>query len=188
MSNVVQCSSHVSDIDLLRDTSQKKNTSKLSDKSRFITSSPIIHNIRTALFSKDNVKRVRPVRSEELKSFSCHLTPEIPKSRPNAKSSENSESTLALQSASSECTTYTESLDEQLLKEQNIDQDLPSSISNNTREFSVDSLNEHDHIQKLLEQSKFSCFPDIFSVLVPIKNSCVDIYSKLTNLLHRLEN
>ncbi|CAF4685357.1 unnamed protein product, partial [Rotaria magnacalcarata] len=46
-------------------------------KSTILFPTPIVNNIRRSLFSTDSVKVVRPVRSQELKLFSCHLTPDI---------------------------------------------------------------------------------------------------------------
>ena len=73
------------------------------------------------------MKHIRPVRSRELKLFSCHLTPEV--SVPKNESS----------------STLTPSPYHSI-------HDHQENISGVLRDFSEDSLNEHHHIQNLLQQ------------------------------------
>jgi hypothetical protein len=124
---VIQQSRRVSDLDALM-AEQRDN------KSTIISPSPIINS----LFSPDTVKLVRPVRGQELKIFSNHLTSEI--------SFQTSESLSTLTPPSLESIVDSKSI------EKNNDYSCSSFIV--TRDFSEDSLNEHYHIQKLLKQSK----------------------------------
>ena len=124
-----QQSARVTDLDAVLAEQEKQKT--IINPSTFIQHS---------LFSKDTVKLVRPVRSEELKLFSCHLTPEI--SLPTNESL----STLTPSSSNS-------IKDNQIIEKRTDNLNSPSNISDVTRDFSVDSLNEHHHIQRLLQQN-----------------------------------
>ncbi|CAF3419610.1 unnamed protein product [Rotaria socialis] len=139
VTTVVKQRARVSDLDALM-TEQRKSTSKLVNKSPVVLPSSITNNIRKSLFSKDTVKRVQPVRSHELKLFSCHLTPDV--------SSQNDESILTLTPCSLESIK-----DNQLVETKDQYTNQSSTIAAvMKRDFSEDSLNEHDHIQKLLQQ------------------------------------
>jgi hypothetical protein len=100
-----------------------------SDKPKIISPSSLI---KPSLFSKDSFQIVRPVRSQELKLFSCHLIPE--------KSYQTNESLSTLTPSS-----YESINDNQLIEKQT------SNILDVIRDFSEDSLNEHYHIKKLLK-------------------------------------
>jgi hypothetical protein len=124
---------------------QKQIASKVSDKPKIIPPSPLVNNIQRSLFSKDSVKLVRPVRSQELKLFSCHLPPQTLTSLPDEISFQTNESLSTLTPPSLESITD---------NKPNDDSNSPSNLTSITRDFSEDSLNEHHHIQKLLQQSK----------------------------------
>ncbi|CAM4802983.1 unnamed protein product [Rotaria magnacalcarata] len=139
VTTVAKQRARVSDLDALM-AEQRKSTSKLVNKSPVVLPSSITNNIQKSLFSKDTVKRVQPVRSHELKLFSCHLTPEI--------SSQNDESVLTLTPCSLESIK-----DNQLVETKNQYANPSSTIAVvMKRDFSEDSLNERDHIQKFLQQ------------------------------------
>lgn len=117
---VSQQPTRVTDLDAV----QAKQEIKLSNKPTIISPPSLIQR---SLFSKDSVKVIRPVRSQELKIFSSHLTPEI--------SLPTNESTLTL-------TPSLDSINDNLLI-------APENNSANvTRDFSEDSLNERHHIQQ----------------------------------------
>ena len=128
---------------------QNKITSKLSDKPTTVSPPPIANNIQHSLFSKDSVKLVRPIRSQDLKLFSCHLTPEILTLIPDGISFQTNESLSTLTPPSLESIT-----DNKSTENKNDYSNSSSNITSITRDFSEDSLNEHYHIQKLLKQSK----------------------------------
>jgi hypothetical protein len=115
---VTQQSTHVTDLDKVMAEQQ----TKLPDKGTIISSS---------LFSKDSIKIIRPVRSQELKIFSCHLIPEI------------------IIQTNESLSTLTPSSFESI-------KNNSSNISGIIRDFSEDSLNEHYHIKKLLKQDSIS--------------------------------
>ncbi|CAF3706813.1 unnamed protein product [Rotaria sp. Silwood1] len=146
---VQQQPARVSDIDvLIAEQNKNKNISKLPVKPIIVSPSPIINNIQQSLFSKDTIKRIRTVRSHELKLFSCHLIPEIS----DKISSQTNESLSTLTPTSLESITdnnNNKSINDQL---QNTNKSC-SNISTDMRDFSEDSLNEHDHIQRLLKQN-----------------------------------
>jgi hypothetical protein len=122
----------------------EQQNKKSSNKPKIVSSPPKINHIKHALFSKNTVKIVRPVRSQELKLFSSHLTPDKP------AQTNNSVSTLTPPSL--ELIT-----DKKANKVTGKNDDYPYSSHNNSgviRDFSADSLNEHHHLQKLLKQSK----------------------------------
>ena len=75
----------VSDLDVLmaaKHIDNNKTPPKNQLKSTVISPSPLANNFQRSLFSTNTVKIVRPVRSQELKIFSCHLTPEISSPKP----------------------------------------------------------------------------------------------------------
>lgn len=133
---------------------------------------PIVNNIRRSLFSKDSVKIVRPVRSQELKTFSSQLSTDISLSSSSpppqttvapTASDEISEITIdetlsTLTPISFEQQTDSNSHDNEIIVKHD---DSSSNASVLTHELSEDSLNEHYHIRKLLNDSKccsfFSC-------------------------------
>jgi hypothetical protein len=141
---VAQQSARVTDLDAAIAEQQKQKPLKPSNRSTIITPSKLI---QPSLFSKDTVKLVRPVRSQELKLFSCHLTPEI--------SLPKNESQLTLTPSS-----YESLNDNQFIEKQNDNFDTSSNISGVFRDFSEDSLNEHHHIRKLLQQNSASIKPE----------------------------
>lgn len=110
------------------------------------------------------MKIVRPVRSQELKLFSCHLTPEkiVPKNE--------SLSTLTPSS-------YDSIDDNQLIQSK-----IPSNIN---RDFSEDSLNEHYHIQKLLQQNTTTTDQESF-LLNPSYAPVSVTTTPIPTLTHRL--
>ena len=127
----------VTDLDAVIAEREKHRTIKSSDQSSSIIPSTVI---QSALFSKDNVKHIRTVRSEELKLFSCHLTTDIP------VPTQESGSTLTPSSYGSI------NANPDIMQQINDDIHPSSHISDGIRDFSEDSLNEHNHIQKLLQQ------------------------------------
>jgi len=131
---VAKQSARVTDLDVLMAEQQ----TKFSNKPKIIAPSSLI---KPSLFSKDSVKLVRPVRSQELKLFSCHLIPE--------KSFQTNESLSTLTPSS-----YESINDNQLIEKKNDDLNLSSNLQSVIRDFSEDSLNEHYHIQKLLKQTE----------------------------------
>ncbi|CAF1284805.1 unnamed protein product [Rotaria sordida] len=124
---------------------EQQNNNTLPPPTIVLPSSSIINNGQHVLFSKDTVKRIRPVRSHELKLFSNHLTPEI--------LSQTNESLSTLTPSSLESIINNKSIDNQLQKTNNNNTNLSSNISSDMRDFSEDSLNEHEHIQRLLKQN-----------------------------------
>ena len=119
---------------------------------------PIVNNIRRSLFSTDSVKVVRPVRSQELKIFSCHLTTDTTSALPTITVSNeiyqsNIDETLSTLTPTSSLSQKT---DNKSLNSQIIDKndDASSNTSAILRDLSEDSLNEHYHIKQLLKSSK----------------------------------
>ena len=155
-SNDVQQSAFISDLDGLTFKQQNQKIPKLSAQAPIILPSSIDHSISHALFSKDTVKRVRPVRSDELKLFSCHFTPEISTST-KTKILLQTEGELPPNLAKSSLIPIND--DDSTNKEspeKNIDNSESfTNISAAVRNFSEDSLNEHNHIHKLPKQRKF---------------------------------
>jgi hypothetical protein len=160
----------VSDLDVLMAERQINNNnnntpSNVPLKSTIISPSPIVNNLRRSLFSTDSVKVVRPVRSQELKIFSSHLTPEISKPPPipprlsdEISSQSNIDETFsALTPISSEQNTdNNKSLDKQIIEKDDDDSSSSTSaILRNLSEDSLNSLNEHYHIRQLLKSSKY---------------------------------
>lgn len=131
----------VTDLDAVIAEREKHRTIKSSDQSSSIIPSTVI---QSSLFSKDNVKHIRTIRSEELKLFSCHLTTDIPVPTP--------ESGSAL--------TPSSYANPDIMQQINDDIHPSSHISDGIRDFSEDSLNEHNHIQKLLQQNPISIDQD----------------------------
>lgn len=128
----------MTDLDAVLAEREKQRTIKSSDQSSSIIPATVI---QSALFSKDTVKHIRTVRSEELKLFSSHLTTNGP-----AVPTEESVPTLTPPSYDSV----------NLMQRINEDIHPSSQISDGIRDFSEDSLNEHNHIQKLLEENPIS--------------------------------
>lgn len=123
----------MTDLDALIAEQEKQRS---IDRSTSIIPSTLI---QSALFSTETVKHVRPVRSEQLKLFSCHLATGIP------LPTQESVSTLTPSS-------YHSITDKP--------PSLPALIGDSIRDFSEDSLNEHNHTQKLLQQNSISIEPD----------------------------
>ncbi len=131
-----------------------------------ISPSPIGKNIRRSLFSTDSVKVVRPVRSQELKIFSCHLTtdivtPSITTKRSDESSySTNIDETLStLTPTSTEPQTDNQSLDKQTIEKPDDSSSNTSAVTQDLSEDSLNSLNEHYHIRQLLKSSTFVFYP-----------------------------
>jgi len=154
----------VSDLDALMAEKQIDNTqTQISSppnneiKSTLIPPVPIVNNIRRSLFSPDTVKVVRPVRSQELKLFSCHLTNE--QTSPSIKLIDEISSSVNIDETLSTLTP--KSINDQTSSSQTNDKqdDSPSSSSNTSAilrdlsEDSLNSLNEHYHIRQLLKNS-----------------------------------
>ncbi|CAF3310929.1 unnamed protein product [Rotaria socialis] len=147
----------VSDLDALmaeKYINNNKTPPSVQLKSTILFPTPIVNNIRRSLFSTDSVKVVRPVRSQELKLFSCHLTPDT--STHAAASDEISyESNIDEKVSILTSTPPLEQIaDHKTFDNQSIAKiDEPSSIATAftiTHDLSEDSLNEHYHIKKLL--------------------------------------
>jgi hypothetical protein len=128
-------SARVTDLDTAMAEQENKNTSKLFVKPALIS---------PTLFSTNTVKLVRPVRSQELKVFSSHLTPKI--------SLATSESFSTLTPSSFESITEEKKTTDYL----NSSSNMPGGI----RDFSADSLNEHSHLRKLLQQNPVNATTD----------------------------
>ncbi|CAF1109665.1 unnamed protein product, partial [Adineta ricciae] len=150
----------VSDLDVLMAEKQNNNVSpnRIEEKSSAISPSPIANNIRRSLFSANTVKVVRPVRSQELKTFSCHLT--TPTTAKATVSRENHE--LHIDETPSTVTTTTTSstvsqtkIDHPLHIDHTCERndDSSSTTSAILRDLSADSLNEHYHIRQLLKSN-----------------------------------
>ncbi|CAF1261920.1 unnamed protein product [Adineta steineri] len=143
---VNQQSARVSDLDVLMAERQKTTTT--SKKSTIVTPSPVVNNIQQSLFRKDKIKVVRPVRSQELKLFSCHLTPKIPPTVPNEIIYQTNESLSTLTPSSFESIA-----DNKPIEKKEECSDSSSNVISINRDFSEDSLNEHYYIQKLLQKN-----------------------------------
>jgi hypothetical protein len=157
----------VSDLDVLMAEKHINNDNKTSPnvelKPTIISPSPIVNNLRRSLFLTDSVKVVRPVRSQELKIFSCHLTTETsisPSKVSNEISSQlNIDETLStLTPISSEQKTDNKSLDNLIIEQNDDSSSNTSAVLRDLSEDSLNSLNEHYHIRQLLKSSKFSFF------------------------------
>lgn len=114
----------------------------LAEKQKATVRTPT-KQIRPALFTKGNVKIVRPIRSQELKIFSCHLTPETVKQTSAPKNE---------------------------LK----------------REFSEDSLNEHAHAPKIVQQSSQTSGIVPISLTSTTSEGCPIPETNLSTTIHRL--
>jgi len=157
----------VSDLDVLMAEKHVNNNKILPNvelKSTIITPSPIVNNIRRSLFSTDSVKVVRPVRSQELKIFSCHLTTEtsqapsvVPKASDEISSQSNIDETLSTLTpiSSVQETNNNESLDNQIIEKNDDSSSNTSAVLRDLSEDSLNSLNEHYHIRQLLKSSKY---------------------------------
>ena len=141
----------VSDLDALM--AEKQTPPAVEFKPPTIPPSPLVNNIRRSLFSADSVKVVRPVRSQELKIFSCHLPSEI---SPPARTSHAADEISYDETYSTLTPSSSELKSDNPINEQ-CDQS-PSNTSVVLRDLSEDSLNslnEHYHIRQLLKTSKF---------------------------------
>jgi hypothetical protein len=157
----------VSDLDVLMAEKHINNNNKTSPnielKPTIISPSPLINNIRPSLFLTDSVKVIRPVRSQELKIFSCHLTTE-PSNSPSKVSDEissqlNIDETLStLTPISSEQKTDNKSLDNLIIDQIDDSSSNTSAVLRDLSEDSLNSLNEHYHIKQLLKSSKYFVF------------------------------
>ena len=151
----------VSDLDALMAEKQNKPktpspTATVEVKTTFVSPAPVVNNIRRSLFSPDSVKVVRPVRSQELKIFSCHLTTDKTPPIDEISSASNIDETLS--------TITPPSISEEI-KNDNQTPDKHDDSSSNTSavlrdlsEDSLNSLNEHYHIRQLLKSSKLNLF------------------------------
>jgi hypothetical protein len=152
----------VSDLDVLMAAKHIDNTKtppKNQVKSTVISPSPLANNFQRSLFSTNTVKIVRPVRSQELKIFSCHLTPEISSPKPPLPSPISDE-TSNQSNIDETLSTLTQTSSEQKPDNQ-IDEKSDDSSSNTSdirhdlSDDSLNSLNEHYHIRQLLKSSKW---------------------------------
>jgi hypothetical protein len=154
----------VSDLDaLMAEKHNHKSPPTIELKPTITSPSPMTNNIRRSLFSTDSVKVVRPVRSQELKIFSCHLSPEISiPSQPPARTSDEisyvsniDETYSTLTPSSSDLKTDNKSLDNQIIEKSDNSLSNTSAVLRDLSEDSLNSLNEHYHIRQLLKSSKF---------------------------------
>lgn len=166
--NIIQTASssvatpRVSDLDALmaeKDISNDNNQPHTIElKSTVVFPTPTINHIRRSLFSTDSVKVVRTVRSQELKLFSCHLTPDITTSTPSdEKSYESNTEEKYLNHVPSDVKPGKKSFDNlNFVKYDDSSSTVTTTTTNSTmtRDLSEDSLNEHYHIRKLLNTSK----------------------------------
>ncbi|CAF0935566.1 unnamed protein product, partial [Adineta ricciae] len=136
---VTHQSARVSDLDAL--IAQRQAQTKAKKPTSIPVTSVTNNKIRQSLFTKNTVKLVRPVRSQELKTFSCHLTPEVPNIVSNEVVCQTNESLSTLTPPSLESITETKTI------EKKEDSSTPSIA----HDFSEDSLNEHHHGQKLVD-------------------------------------
>ena len=142
----------VSDLDALmakkQPTIQSPRTLELKTpaKPSIISPSPVTDTIRRSLFSTNAVKHVRPVRSQELKIFSCHLTPD------NHVHSIISDDVSSASNSDETHSTLTDCRIDRVTRQTPIADTNASPV---VRELSEDSLNEHHHIKQLLESSKY---------------------------------
>ncbi|CAF3626494.1 unnamed protein product [Rotaria sordida] len=134
-----------------------KTSHNIELKSTIIFPPPIVNNIRRSLFSTDSVKVVRPVRSQELKLFSYHLITE-PLSLPQPSPASNEISCES--NIDDTLSTLTPLSAGQIIDNKFVDNEIiiknddASSITSViTRDLSEDSLNEHYHIRKLLNDN-----------------------------------
>ncbi|CAF4908525.1 unnamed protein product, partial [Rotaria magnacalcarata] len=147
----------VSDLDALmaeKYTNNNKIPPSVQLKSTILFPTPIVNNIRRSLFSTDSVKVVRPVRSQELKLFSCHLTPDIstlaaPSDEIPYKSTVDETVSILTPIPPSEQITDHKNLDNQSIAKID-DSSSIATASTIIHDLSEDSLNEHYHIRKLL--------------------------------------
>ena len=155
----------VSDLDALM-AEQKHSQTPPHVPTKPLTISPpsMVNHIRCSLFSTESVKVVRPVRSQELKLFSCHLTPQI---SPPSQSSKVSDQITYPSNIDQTCSTLTPSSSELQSEKQSPDRQMvmmkkddsssnTSAVLRDLSEDSLNSLNEHYHIRQLLKNSKFS--------------------------------
>ena len=128
----------VSDLDAIM---AKTRTSPRPVQSKStVKPSPLSGNIRRSLFTGNVVKVVRPVRSQELKIFSCPSTD-------NSVSMHVDQSIAHSNTDESTSTLTIPSLPHDI--------DIESPTTNVPRDLSEDSLNEHHHIKQLLQTSNY---------------------------------
>lgn len=138
-------------------------------------SPPMVNHIRCSLFSTDSVKVVRPVRSQELKIFSCHLTPQLSPPSQSSKVSDEitypsniDETCSTLTPSSSEHQTNNQSSDKQIiLQKDDSSSSNTSAVLRDLSEDSLNSLNEHYHIRQLLKNSKLTLIMFFFFPFSP---------------------
>jgi hypothetical protein len=161
--NIIQPTSssstpRVSDLDALmaeKHTNSKKPPNHVELKSTIISPPPpppIVNNIRRSLFSTDSVKVVRPVRSQELKLFSCHLTTDTTSALPPPPPPPTTVSNEIHPSNADETLSTLTPISSEQKPDKN--DDFSSNNSTILRDLSEDSLNEHYHIKQLLKSSK----------------------------------
>lgn len=181
----------VSDLDALMAEQQHNQTPPHIPTKSFTISPPsMVHPIRCSLFSPESVKVVRPVRSQELKIFSCHLTPQICSPSQSSKVSDeityppNIDQTCStLTPSSSELQSEKQSPDRQMMMTMKKDDSSSntSAVLRDLSEDSLNSLNEHYHIRQLLKNSKFSSII-FFSFLS--SNITLTFYLRMHQLHH----
>lgn len=150
-------------------------------KPSILSPAPIVNNIRRSLFSTDSVKVVRPVRSQELKIFSTHLTTEtskpLPKISDEISPQSNIDKTLSsLIPISTEQKTDNNSFDNQTIEKNDDSSSNTSAVLRDLSEDSLNSLNEHYHIRQLLKSSKF-----FFSIKTSVNDISLDASITATN-------
>lgn len=128
----------VSDLDSIMAKTKANQRPQQQEAKSVVKPSPLTGNICRSLFTANVVKVVRPVRSQELKIFSC----------PNT---ENSVSLIVDQHMDHSNTDESTST----LTIPSIPHDLASPTTHVPRDLSEDSLNEHHHIKQLLQTSNF---------------------------------
>jgi hypothetical protein len=150
----------VSDLDaLMAENHHPQTPPNVELKSPIISPSSMVNNIRRSLFSTDSFKVVRPVRSQELKIFSCHLSSDISIPVQTSRVSDDisyDETYSTLTPSSSEFKTDNKSLDNQIIEKSDNSLSNTSAVLRDLSEDSLNSLNEHYHIRQLLKTSKFS--------------------------------
>jgi hypothetical protein len=150
----------VSDLDALMAEKQvhiNKIPPTIELKSTIISPSPMANNIRRSLFSTDSVKVVRPVRSQELKIFSSHLTSETSKP-PVPPRIMNETFSILIPTSSEQKTDNNKSPDNYITEKNDDSYSNTSAVLRELSEDSLNSLNEHYHIRQLLKSSKSSLY------------------------------
>ena len=167
----------VSDLDALMAEQQQHSqiAANVPVQPSTISPPPMVNQIRCSLFSTDSVKVVRPVRSQELKIFSCHLTPQLsPPSQSSKVSDEISypsnidETCSTLTPSSSELQTNKPSSEQPIILQKDDSSSNTSAVLRDLSEDSLNSLNEHYHIRQLLKTSKLTSITSLFLTLTLI--------------------